>query len=124
MRRKAWPLVTLALMFASFAAGRMTLRMHSLPTIAATLPGDVSQFSSELDARIRARFPLGTREEGLIAFLADEGFTPEWRRGADANAGYFLRKGLFCWERVRVIWRADEQGTLTEVGGAFQGECP
>ena len=123
MRREVWPLVTLALMLTSFAAGRMTLRLQTLPSIAATLPGEQSQFDSEFDARIRALFPLGTSEGRLTDYLANEGFTPEWPHGADANAGFFLRKGWFCWERLRVLWSADEAGALTRVNGTYQGQC-
>jgi hypothetical protein len=48
-----WPVATLALMFASFAAGRVTGGIHSLPALVATLPGDESEFSREFDQRIR-----------------------------------------------------------------------
>ena len=118
-----WPLATLALMFASFAIGRRTGGFHSFPAIAATLPGEESEFSRELDDRIRNRFPVGTSEDSLIAYLADQKFTPEWRRRGDVNASDFVWNGLLCRRTVRIFWRADAAGLLTEVGGSYQSDC-
>jgi hypothetical protein len=122
-RAWVWPLATLALMFASFAIGRSTGGFHSFPAIAATLPGEESEFSRELDDRIRQRFPIGASEEELIAYLADQRFTPEWRRRDDVNASDFVWNGLLCRRTVRVFWRADAAGLLTEVGGSYQSDC-
>jgi hypothetical protein len=118
-----WPLATLALMFASFAIGRSTGGFHGFPAIAATLPGDESEFSRELDERIRDQFPIGASEDSLIAYLADQKFTPEWRRRDDVNASAFVWNGLLCKRTVRVFWRADAAGLLTEVGGSYQSDC-
>jgi len=118
-----WPLATLALMLGSFAIGRSTGGFHGFPAIAATLPGDESEFSRELDERIRDRFPIGASEDSLIAYLADQKFTPEWRRRDDANATAFVWNGLLCKRTVRVFWRADAAGLLTEVGGSYQSDC-
>lgn len=123
MRRAIWPAVTLGLMIASFAVGRMTGGFHPLPAIAATLPGDEAEFSRELDARIRERFPIGTNEETLIAYLAGEGFVPEWRRRDDPNTSAFIRNGLLCTDIVRVFWRADATGILREVNGSYASQC-
>ena len=60
MHRLAWSAATLFLMALSFGAGRMTLALRIMPEIVATLPNDESQFSRELDARFRQRFPIGT----------------------------------------------------------------
>jgi hypothetical protein len=59
MHRVAWVAATLLLMALFFAAGRMTLGARIMPEIVATLPNDESQFSRELDARLRERFPVG-----------------------------------------------------------------
>jgi hypothetical protein len=122
-RAGVWPAVTLALMFASFAIGRSTGGFHSFPAIAATLPGEESEFSRELDDRIRERFPIGTSEEKLIAYFANEKFTPEWRRRDDSNASAFVWNGLLCKRTVRVFWRADAAGSLTEVSGTYESDC-
>ena len=69
MHRLAWTAATLILMALSFGAGRMTLGVRTMPEIVATLPGDESQFSRELDARLRERFPIGTSQDKLIGYL-------------------------------------------------------
>ncbi len=112
-------LATLGLMILSFAAGRVMWGNHGLPAIAATLPGDESEFSRELDVRIRELFPMGTSEEKLIDYLRAEGFAPEWRHRNDPNISLFVRSGLICKKAVLVFWRADSAGILTEVNGAY-----
>lgn len=123
MRRAIGPALTLILMFASFFVGRTTGGLHTLPAIAATLPGDESEFSRELDTRIRQRFPIGSSEDQLIEYLASEKFTPEWRRRDESNASVFVRDGLLCRDIVRVSWRADASGILVDVSGAFESHC-
>ena len=123
MRRAIWPAVTLVVMAASFGAGRTAGGFRSLPDIAATLPGDESQFSRELDERIRERFPVGTSEDKLVAYLAGEGFVPDWRRRDAANAAAFAWSGLLCKKIVRASWRADAAGVLTDVNGAYESQC-
>jgi hypothetical protein len=122
-RAWVWPLATVVLMFASFAIGRRTGGFHSFPAIAATLPGEESEFSRELDDRIRERFPIGASEDALIVYLDDQKFTPQWRRRDDVNASAFVWNGLLCKRTVRVFWRADAAGLLTEVGGSYQSDC-
>jgi len=123
MRNAAWPILTLMLMAVSFVVGRKTGGFHALPAIAATLPGVEADFSQELDGRIRDRFPIGTSEEGLIAYLSDEGFVPQWPRRNDPNESDFIRKGLLCTDVIRVFWRADASGVLTDVSGAYESQC-
>ena len=79
--------------------------------------------SRELDDRIRERFPFGTSEDKLIAYLASEQFVPEWRRRNDANSSSFVLDGLICKKIARVFWRADAASLLTEVGGAYESHC-
>ncbi len=117
------PIAIFALMMASFAAGRLAVHSNRLPTIVATLPGDEFEFSRELDARIRERFPVGASEDKLLEFLADEGFTPQWRRRDGPNEGFFMHQGLLCSQIVRISWRADATGVLTEVHGKYQSAC-
>ena len=123
MRNAAWPILTLMLMALSFVVGRKTGGFHVLPAIAATLPGSEGEFSRELDVRIRERFPIGSSEEDLIAYLSGDGFVPQWRRREDANESDFMRNGLLCTDIVRVFWRADATGVLTDVGGAYESQC-
>jgi len=120
MHRIISPAATLILATISFAAGRMTLSFRTIPEIVATLPGDESEFSRELDGRVRERFPVGTSEDKLIDYLARERFVPEWRRHDDANSSAFVEDGLICEKIARVRWRADAAGALTEVGAAYE----
>ena len=122
MHRLAWAAATLILMALSFAAGRMTLGVRIMPEIVATLPGDESQFSRELDARLRERFPVGTSQDKLIGYLVGANFVPDWPQH-DANASLFIFNGVLCTRMARVLWRADEAGKLTNVGGAYESHC-
>ncbi len=123
MHRAVWSLVTLGLMVLSFAAGRAIGNVHSLPAIAATLPGEESEFSHELDAKVRELFPIGTSEGSLIDYLRDQGFAPEWRGRNEPNAASFIHNGLICKKMIRIFWRADPAGILTDVNGIYESQC-
>ena len=123
IRRVIWLVLVIALMIASFATGRLSGAFRTLPAIVTTLPGDESNFGPELEARLRARFPAGSKEDDLIAYLADQKFAPEWRRRDAANTGAFVWSGLLCQKIVRVSWRADAAGALSGVSGAYQSHC-
>ena len=123
LRGAILPIAILGLMLASFAAGRLHIGIRSLPFVVANLPGDESEYSRELDSRIRERFPVGTSDDKLLGFLADEGFAPEWRRRDDPNAAFFLHQGMLCGQMVRILWRADATGILTEVHGKYESSC-
>ena len=122
MHRLAWAGVTLLLMALSFAAGRMTLGARIMPEIVATLPNDESQFSRELDARLRERFPVGTSQDKLIGYLVGANFVPDWPQHG-ANASEFIFNGLMCDRIAHVVWRADAAGSLTHVGGSYESHC-
>jgi hypothetical protein len=123
LKTRAWWAVALLVGIFGFAAGRMTSRIHPLPALAATLPGDESEFNHEIDERVHELFPPGTSDEKLIAFLSAQGFTPDWRTKDSANAATFVWTGLFCTKTVRVVWRADSNGALTERTGSYQTQC-
>jgi hypothetical protein len=122
MRRLAWAGATLIFMALSFAAGKMTLGEQIMPEIVATLPNDESQFSREVDARFRERFPVGTSQDKLIGYLVGANFAPDWPRG-DTNASVFVFNGLMCERSARVLWRADPAGALTYISGAYESHC-
>ena len=123
MRRMVWAAGILILMAASFGAGRTTLGFRAMPEIVAILPGDESQFSRELDARLRQRFPAGTSEDKLLAYLVSANFVPDWRRRDEANGSLFVWNRLVCSRIARVHWRADARGVLTNVSGAYESQC-
>ncbi len=123
MQRAIWPAITCGLMIVSFAAGRTARSFNTLPDIAATLPGDQSEFSTELNDRIRAQFPVGSPEEDLIAYLANERFVPDWHRRDGPNSSSFVFNGLICTKIVQVNWRTDSAGVLTEISGSYESQC-
>jgi hypothetical protein len=123
MHRLAWAAATLVLAAVAFAAGRMTLGARIMPEIVATLPGDESEFSRELDARLRERFPIGTSsQDKLIGYLVGANFVPDWPRH-DGNASVFNFNGMLCDRTARVFWRADAAGILTNISGAYESHC-
>ena len=122
VRWALWSTSALLLATASFAAGRFS-SFRPLPEIVATLPGDESEFSREFDDRVRERFPIGSSEDKLLAFLANENFFPDWRRRDNPNSSFFVQSGLICQKIVRVFWRADAAGVLTDVRGSYESQC-
>ena len=122
VRRAMWSALALLLATAAFAAGRFS-SFRPLPEIVATLPGDESKFSHEFDERIRERFPIGSSEDKLLTFLTNEGFFPDWRSRDNPNASFFVQSGLICQKIIRVLWRADASGTLTDVRGSYESHC-
>jgi hypothetical protein len=69
------------------------------------------------------RFPVGTSDEKLVAYLSEQGVKPEWRQRDYANVASFVWNGVYCTKVVRVIWRADAAGALTQVNGSYQTQC-
>ncbi len=123
LRRAAWVSLTLVLGGGSYAIGRAGGGMRALPTIVATLPGDESGFSRELDDRFRTRFPPGSSEDALVDYLMSEDFSPDWRRRDGPNASFFVASGLICTKTIRVLWRADAAGALSDVRASYQSQC-
>jgi len=122
MRRLAWAGATLVLMALSFAAGKMTLGERIMPEIVATLPNDESQFSRELDARLRERFPIGSSQDKLIGYLVGANFVPDWPQHG-VNESEFIFNGLMCDRIAHVSWKADAAGALTNIGGSYESHC-
>ena len=116
-------IAVLGLMGASYALGRVTIGSNALPEIAATLPGDESEFNRELDERVRQRFPVGSDEESLLYYLRTQNFIPDWRKRDEPNAAYFIHPGIICEQAVRIIWSADASGKLTSIGGDYKSHC-
>ena len=116
-------IAVLGLMGASYALGRVTIGSNGLPEIVATLPGDESEFSRELDERVRQRFPVGSDEESLLYYLRTQNFIPDWRKRDQPNAAYFIHPGIICEQVVRIIWSADASGKLTSIAGDYKSHC-
>ncbi len=123
MRVVAWAGVALALVFLQDGIGLARHGFRNMPAMVMELPGGESGYGAGLDAAVKQRFPVGSEEEGLVAYLKAEGFAPEWRSGQGPNAAAFVQAGLVCRKRARVTWRADERGLLSEVGGSYESRC-
>ena len=123
MRWAIWGLMTLLLAGGAYGLGRFGRGARMPPALVATLPGDEAGFSREFDSRMRARFPIGSSEDALIAYLASEFFAPVWRRRNDANSSVLVLNGLIREKLIRVDWRADASGVLTFVSGAYESHC-
>jgi hypothetical protein len=124
-RLRTWGLwsVALVITITGFSIGRVSSGIHALPSLAATLPGDESEFNHEIDQRIKELFPILTDDKKLIAYLSAQGFTPEWREKDYANAASFIWTGVLCTKVVRVVWRADSEGAVTQVNASYQTRC-
>jgi hypothetical protein len=93
------------------------------PPIAQGLP-KVFVPTSDFDARIRQRFPIGSSEGSLITELRAEKFTiteiqdpsDQYRRRA-----YYESQNFPCKETWAITWAAD-QGHITAIQGRNSGE--
>lgn len=118
-----WILASAILAIGSFLAGRTTIGFRDLPEIVATLPGDESEFSRKLDARLHERFPVGSHQDDLVAYLASAGFLPEWPRHDGFYGSSFVKSGAICTKIIHVLWRADSSGILTDIAGSYESRC-
>jgi hypothetical protein len=123
LRTWTWVLASAVLAIASFLVGRTTADFRSLPEIVATLPGDESAFGRELDARLHERFPVGSNQESLVAYLANAGFLPEWPRRDGFYGSSFIKSGTICTKIIHVVWRANSRGILTDISGSYESRC-
>ena len=100
---------------------RLRLR---LPPIARGMPSKYAEGKEVFDARIKARFPVGTQEEDLIAELREQGFPLPSCLGPDAWASSTYNRTLFVFRTIwSVRWRA-EDGRVTEILGVYGVVAP
>jgi hypothetical protein len=107
----------------SFAVGRSSHDFKPLPTILATLVETRKASTEELTSKSASGFPPGSSEDDLIDYLDAEGFVPEWPRRNGQNAGRFVHDGILCTKIVRVFWRSDDRGKLTNISGGYASRC-
>jgi hypothetical protein len=86
------------------------------------LPRGWNDASSQFDARIRSRFPIGSSAQKLIEGLGTEGFKPTWfetkgEYGAKRDEGSFV-----CNVAARVFWRVGQNGVVSAIRGTYQEE--
>lgn len=90
--------------------------------LTAGLPRGWGKASSQFNARLRARFPVGSSANTLIDGLASEGFTPTWFE-ADGEYGAKRDESSFpCNVAARVFWRVGQTGTVSAVRGTYHEE--
>lgn len=94
-----------------------------MPSIVMQLDGQESDYSRELDAAVRSKFPIGSDEHRSIAYLKAEGFQPNWRERDAPNGASFVREGLLCRKIAQVNWRSGQDGRVTEVTASYASEC-
>ena len=86
------------------------------------LPRGWDKASSQFDARLRARFPVGSSANTLTDRLASEGFTPTWSE-PDGEYGAKRDESSFpCNVVARVFWRVGQTGTVSAVRGTYHEE--
>ena len=86
------------------------------------LPRGWGNASSQFDARLKARFPVGSSTNAIIDGLAAEGFTPTWFE-ADGEYGAKRDEGSFvCNLAARVFWRVGQTGTVSAIRGTYREE--
>ncbi|MCW6528613.1 hypothetical protein NED98_00015 [Sphingomonas sp. MMSM20] len=86
------------------------------------LPGGWNDASSQFDARIRRRFPIGTSAQKLIDGLGAEGFQPTWFEAAGEYGAKRDEGSFVCKVAARVFWRLDQNGVVSAIRGTYHEE--
>ncbi|MEI9926796.1 MAG: hypothetical protein WDN44_02655 [Sphingomonas sp.] len=89
------------------------------PPLLRGLPEHYDAASKTLTDRVRARFPAGTPEAGVIAELGAQGFEVS----PPSRSAHWRRTGLPCTE-IAAIWWSAEQGRVTAIEGLRNAICP
>jgi hypothetical protein len=89
------------------------------------LPSNWDAASAQFDARLRARFPVGTPVWDLATGLEAEGFQPSW---SEVNGEYGAKRDesdLVCRIAARAYWRVGPDGGISAIRGLYREEgCP
>lgn len=109
----------LAVVFAS-ACGVVT-GAAEIPEIARDLPTTYAEGEQVFDARLKARFPVGTAESVVIQELKGQGFTIN--EGSNGRFATFIEKRLVVSNVWNVGWEADN-GTISRIWGVYGGRGP
>lgn len=115
--RSAFSLLAVAFMTACGVASEA----EKIPEIARGLPATYAEGEKIFDARLKARFPVGTSETDIVEELKRQGFSiSEGPRGRFAT---FIEKRLVVSNVWNVGWEADN-GMLSMVWGIYGGRGP
>lgn len=111
---KALAIFALGLIFGLGLALYWTTSRASSP-LTTGLPSEWKAANAQFDARVRARFPIGTLIPKFLSELNAEGFEPTWFE-ADRFYGVKRKEQDFpCVIVARIYWRAGQNGTVTAV---------
>ena len=78
------------------------------------------QASTEFDARVRRRFPIGTPLGDMTEVLQGEGFVPTASELPGWGERVLRRDGPVCRVSARVLWQADAAARLTRIQGLYR----
>lgn len=92
-----------------------------IPEIARDLPATYVEGEQVFDARLKARFPVGTAESAIIEELERQGFSIN--EGPHGGFATFIEKRLIVSNVWNVGWEA-ENGTVSKVWGVYGGRGP
>ncbi|MXP29609.1 hypothetical protein GRI58_12360 [Porphyrobacter algicida] len=112
--------VRLIASIALLAAGCGSAR-SPIPEIAQGLPNNYSEGERVFDARLKARFPVGTSTNALAEELTKQGFSVTTQiNGGGAN---YTDKGFLVSSVWNIGWKA-QGGRITDIWGVYGGRGP
>lgn len=111
-----------SLLAAAFATARgVASGAAQIPEIARDLPATYTEGEQVFDARLKARFPVGTEESAVIGELKRQGFSiNEGQHGPFAT---FIERKLIVSNVWNVGWEA-ENGSISKLWGVYGGRGP
>lgn len=88
------------------------------PEMFRDLPQTTVEVESEVDRRVKARFPIGTPEVELLAALSDMRF--------EISAGHATHDvaSFMCPESFSIEWKLDSDRAVSEISGGYYLSCP
>jgi hypothetical protein len=94
-----------------------------IPPLADHLPPDVREGKKAFDQRVKASFPVGSRESDAIAALARQGFKVTAPSTGGLRSADFEKNGGICETIWSVRWHAKDD-TISEIFGVYGLRCP
>jgi hypothetical protein len=91
-------------------------------------PGQSIDAGAAFDRRIKARFPVGSAEAGVVAELTHEGFKispcadPKGKGCAFQHFAIWTRAASACKRDWQVLWEAAD-GRVTRIEGRYYANC-
>lgn len=94
---------------------------EQIPEIAQGLPPSYAEGEQVFNARLVARFPVGTAEVALVEELKRQGFSI--KDGSSGRFATFIEKNLIVSNVWNVGWKV-ENGTISKIWGVYGGRGP